>query len=417
MRGVSVNPKEVNTSERIQQLSRDVQQQRINAITQFWDEVAGKGPLVELIRGDDQNLLVTFLWKETFETLNVLVGWPMAAFRPDDYYMNHLPHTDVWYKTVRIRRGSRFTYSLSPNNRPEDSLYTAQLDPLNPRAFPEDPASTVDRSSVLDTPGGPDETWFRRPPTKRGLIEQKKFKSAILKNERDIWIYTPPEYEAAKGPYPLMLLFDGAAYIRPDFNNALPTLDNLINDGLIRPVVVCFVDSPNRAVDQGYPGADAYGDAIVRELLPQLESAYPISAVASDKVIGGFSASALAASLIVMRHADVFGNVLSQSCFFRALKPGSNEPSTIAQLYAAAPKLPVRFYLETGLYENAPSGGLPLHELALDEAITASNRHFRDVLIAKGYDVTYRETAAAHESIHWRATLADALMVLLKPIK
>jgi enterochelin esterase-like enzyme len=37
------------------------------------------------------------------------------------------------------------------------------------------------------------------------------------------------------------------------------------------------------------------------------------------------------------------------------------------------------------------------------------------VLIAQGYDVTYRETATAHESVHWRATLADALMTLLKP--
>jgi hypothetical protein len=116
-----------------------------------------------------------------------------------------------------------------------------------------------------------------------------------------------------------------------------------------------------------------------------------------------------------LRHPTVFGNVLSQSGAFRLRTPESEEPNSIAQRYAASAKVPVRFYLESGIYENVPSAGLPLHEMALDEGITAGNRHFRDVLMAKGYDVFYRETATAHESVHWRATLADALMKLLNP--
>lgn len=40
-------------------------------------------------------------------------------------------------------------------------------------------------------------------------------------------------------------------------------------------------------------------------------------------------------------------------------------------------------------------------------------RRFRDVLIAKGYDVIYRETGAAHNPLHWRATLAEGLMALV----
>jgi len=52
--------------------------------------------------------------------------------------------------------------------------------------------------------------------------------------------------------------------------------------------------------------------------------------------------------------------------------------------------------------------------MVLDETNTQGNRHFRDVLIAKGYEVIYRETGSAHETIHFRATLADGLMTLLK---
>ena len=85
------------------------------------------------------------------------------------------------------------------------------------------------------------------------------------------------------------------------------------------------------------------------------------------------------------------------------------------KLYRSAQRLPIRFYLETGRYDNVPSAGLPLHEMVLDETNTMGNRHFRDVLMAKGYDVTYREVGAQHENVHWRAMLADGLMMLLPP--
>ena len=416
MAGVSVSPKDLNTSDRIRQLARDLQQGRREAADQFWRERAGDGPLVEPIPDNDRDQLVTFVWREAFETHNVLVSWELSAVREDDYYMNRLPNTDVWHKTIKVRRGARFTYSLVPNHRSADWLFTATLDPLNPRVSQDDPSSLVDQNSVLELPGAPDESWFRRTPVRRGTVEPKRFKSELLKNERDVWIYTPPGYTATAGPYPLLVLFDGEAYMRPEFNKALLTLDNLIAGERIRPVVVCFINSVNRAVDQGLVGAGVYGDAIVRELLPQLRSAYALSMNPRDNTIGGFSQGGLGASLIALRHSDVFGNVLSQSGNFRARTAGSEEPSSIARLYLDAPRQPVRFYIETGLYELAPpAGSLPMHELALDYGITAANRHFRDVLIAKGYDVTYRETAGAHESVHWRATLADALMTLLKP--
>ena len=209
------------------------------------------------------------------------------------------------------------------------------------------------------------------------------------------------------------MLFDGSSYVDAGSNNATTTLDNLINDGRIRPVVVCFLNSVNRAVDLGYEGADALGDAIVDELLPRLRANYAISTNPRDVTIGGASAGALAAALIALRHSTVFGNVLSQSGAFRLRASATGEPNTIARRYAESTKVPVRFYLETGIYENFPSAGLPVHEIALDEGISVSNRHFRDVLLAKGYEVTYSESATAHEPLHWRATLAGALMTVL----
>ena len=78
------------------------------------------------------------------------------------------------------------------------------------------------------------------------------------------------------------------------------------------------------------------------------------------------------------------------------------------------PRRPIRFYLETGLYDNVPGADLPLYEMVLDETNLMGNRHLRDVLRAKGYDVTCREVGGTHDYVHWRAMLADGLMTLLK---
>jgi enterochelin esterase-like enzyme len=64
-------------------------------------------------------------------------------------------------------------------------------------------------------------------------------------------------------------------------------------------------------------------------------------------------------------------------------------------------KLPLRFYLEAGLFET----DAPLN-------ILTENRRRRDVLKAKGYPITYSEFAGRHDYLNWRGSLADGLIAL-----
>ena len=88
--------------------------------------------------------------------------------------------------------------------------------------------------------------------------------------------------------------------------------------------------------------------------------------------------------------------MLSQSGAFHAAAP---------EEFVRADRLPVRLYLDAGRSRPSPCGRFP--------SLLHANRHFRDVLLAKGYDVTYREFPGGHDYLWWRETIADGLVALL----
>lgn len=114
----------------------------------------------------------------------------------------------------------------------------------------------------------------------------------------------------------------------------------------------------------------------------------------------------LAAAFAGLRRPDVFGLVISQSGSFWWEPTGREwaEPNWIARQFLATSKLPLRFYLEAGLFELdlTGKGGSAL----------LPNRHLRDVLLAKGYDVQYREFPGGHESVNWGESFPQALQAV-----
>jgi enterochelin esterase family protein len=97
--------------------------------------------------------------------------------------------------------------------------------------------------------------------------------------------------------------------------------------------------------------------------------------------------------------------LLSQSGAFWWKPDDDLEHEWLARQFAAAPRLPLRSYLDVGRLETWSSrGGGPSQSL--------SNRHLRTVLQAKGYPVHYAEFAGGHSFFCWQLTLADGLQAL-----
>lgn len=64
------------------------------------------------------------------------------------------------------------------------------------------------------------------------------------------------------------------------------------------------------------------------------------------------------------------------------------EPEQTSRDFAQSPRLPLRFWMEVGSFElGAPR---------VETTQLAGNRHLRDVLRARGYDVHYQEFAGNH---------------------
>lgn len=412
---LNITREERFVSPRLILLQKEIAAGDKKAEEKFWQEIKTTGtPLVEPFEKNARFQLVTFLWKETFKIYNVVVIWnPYSLEHPEDYKMMHLPESNVWYKTLRIPKGARFFYQLSPNetlSRASNAqrYATVQADPLNPKRSPNDPNLTkYETFSIAELPEAPPQPWAdQKPDVPAGRIEKHRFKSAILNNERDIAVYIPPNYKPSNNPYPLLVLFDGSTY-----QTSVPaptTLDNLIAAKKITPVIAVMIDPANPDVrGEEYIRNPKFAECLARELLPWVRKQYHVTQNPSQVTIGGLSAGGFAAAYAAMTNPEIYGNVLIQSGMFwwSPNRDRGEEPNWMARQFVNIHKLPLQFYMDAGIFENeiAGSGG----------QILETSRHLRDVLRAKGYQVYYQEFIGGHDRLSWRGTLADGLMALM----
>ena len=390
---------------------------RKDGVAAFWKDIEQHGaPLIEPMEGNDRDMLVTFLWRAKTETRNVLIVWyPFTPVKPEDYQMRRLADTDVWYRTVKVRRGARFAYTLSPNDpltfdeSSTSRMATEQADPLNPHHWFDGPGATkFEYVSMVEMPGARPQPYIaKRDGVAAGTIEKKRIKSALLNNEHNLSVYLPPGYKRDGTLYHLLVVFDEGSYL-----TSVPTpviLDNLLAEKKIPPMVAVLIANPSQETrSRELPPNPAFADFLNNELIPWVRQNYHVATDPKQVVVAGSSFGGIASVYAGFRHPETFGNILCQSGSFwwSAQKPEPySEPNFLAKEFVKSPKLPLRFYMDAGAFEADLSGS--------GFSILEPSRHMRDVLLAKGYEVHYQEFVGGHDYLSWRGTLADGLIALL----
>jgi enterochelin esterase-like enzyme len=377
-----------------------------NAIDRFLATRKGKGPIVEDIKGDSNNLNVTYLYygddntekAEVFGgTLSGVGGTPMRRFMRTPLFFA----TEIVPKDARYRYGFTVTETrfAGPNGTIQISDERDMTDGLNPDNF--------GGLSVLALPAAPPQLYVTASDSApHGKLTSTSFESVSLNEDRTLTLYLPPGYDATSSAADLLIVFDGATY-DGGASSLIPTptiLDNLIAEKKIVPTVAVFVNNMGQR-NRDLGGYAPFADFLALELIPWVRKNYRIKDGPSHVILAGSSRGGVAASHCAFVHSDVVGNVLSQSGAFFVRNndpnpkpwPLTEDAGDLVLSFRNSPRLPIKFYMEVGRFDS----------------LVGLNREMRDVLLLKGYSVAYREFDSGHDYLWWRGSFVDGLLALI----
>jgi len=396
-------PADSEVSPRIERLRRAVKQGDRSAVTDFWNGLRAQGtPLIEPVAGDPRHSLVTFVYRGAATTTAVTLSAQLHfTGAPGENSFTRLGTTNVWFRTYRVPTDLRFSYGFIVDS----AAAPVERDLLNPRVLPQGVGLLGE--SVVELPRARLQRWIIRDSTvPEGKLEAFDIPSRVLGADRRAWIYLPANYDPRRAaPYHLLVCFDGEWFARA---NDLPTsIDNLVASHEIPPFIAVFVEQspqPRRNIELG--NNQEFLDFVANELLPAVRARWHATSEPGATAACGGSSGGLGSAFAAYRRPDVFGNVISES---GAFWPGHTRDDSarewLTKQIDASPKLPIRFVLDVGVLEVHPTvGGGP--------SILTANRHLRDVLVAKGYELHYSEVPGGHEPLSWRGGLGDGLIEL-----
>lgn len=376
-----------------------------NNIAQFWQQIRLQGaPLVEPY--DNDKKLVTFVWQGAMANV-YLLGSPEGNHDP----LIRLGDSDIWYRSYIVPNDTLMQYKLAPDvpqiagatgfEQRRAILTTAQADPLNRQGSPNQTDSPFDHFSLLSLNH---QRECQLPEILNRTLQGKtalfRFNSQILGNEREIALYQPQQKMVIPR---MMVIFDGQTYRRQYGIDRF--FDKQIAEGKLPPMMLLFVDSldSDRRSKELPPNPDFYR-FLADELFVWLEKEQGIQIVGEETIVAGSSYGGLAAAWVAFQRPERFGKVLSMSGSYW-WAPENEEPEWLIRQFAQAEKKPLQFFLEAGLFESRGQDG----------GILQNNRHLKQVLTQKGYNVTSLEMASGHDYISWCETLYLGAKALTQP--
>jgi enterochelin esterase family protein len=230
---------------------------------------------------------------------------------------------------------------------------------------------------------------------------------------RDIWIYTPPEFNPQKTRPALAFFNDGAGYVhRAGPVRAPAVFDSLIHTKELPPIVGIFVNPgmPDEPVPDGsYPDrgrsyeydsvSPRYVKFINDELVPLVESTLgcEFNPDPRARLICGMSSGGICAFNAAWHDASAFGLVLSHCGSFTNIRGGHNYP----YLVRTSVKKPIRVFLQSGKHDlDNWLGNWPLANQQMATALQFADYEYRFVY-GEGMHSLRHAGAIFADSLRW----------------
>ncbi len=302
-------------------------------------------------------------------------GW-----NPQLDVLQHLAGTDLFYLEKTYPLTARLDYKFVVDG-------SWILDPRNPRQVSGGfgPNSELVMPDYVDPP----EIYYH-PDLPRGETTSFTFHSELLDNDRMVKVYTPSGYEGSGEEYPVIYVHDGGDYDR--LGKMTRVLDYCIGHNYCQPLIAVLVDPVNR--NEEYWLNDAFREMFVQELVPVIEAEYRVLPGPENRGVMGASLGGVTSVFFGHYHPDLFGFVGGHSCALWI------EEEQIIDEIEADTATDVRYYLDVGTFEG--------------DSIEGTSQRLRDVLLAKGNEVSYLEWHDGHSWGNWRAHI-DEILVRFQP--
>jgi enterochelin esterase-like enzyme len=318
----------------------------------------------------------------------------------------------VWSVTTAALQPDLYTYAFSVDG----ATFNDPADPLSKTSYGSAGTSMVRVPGAA--PWNPGSGPF-------GAVTHYTYHSGIAGDDRDYYVYTPPNYDGhRKDPYPVLFLLHGLGDDASGWETvgaANVILDNLINQGKAKPMIM--VNTLGYGTPDGPRGAMGptmlpnFARTLLEEVLPQVEKNYHAAKDRDHRAIAGLSMGGAESVYIALNHADQFAWVGSFSGAF-VMWPRANPapPPPAGAGRGGMPPMEDADFAKTFPNLTAKTGSqLRLLWIACgaDDGLMAVNRQFKTWLKAKDIRFTELEIPGfAHVWPLWRRNLAELAPLL-----
>lgn len=230
---------------------------------------------------------------------------------------------------------------------------------------------------------------------KRTIVKEELV-SKWLDAPRAIKIYLPPGYSELLS-YPVVYCQDGNDFFTM---GRIATISNqlILEDGMEPFLIVgVSVDRNKRTSEYSAIGSqnESYKRFFAEELLPFIESRYPVRKKAQDRVLAGDSLGGTVSLHLALDHPELFPNVLALSGAF--LQP------TLDQIKQTKDLSWLNIWMVVGLDETSVETHLGTFNFV------KWNRLAKELLTEKKARICYREKPGNHVWGLWQKELPDGL--------